>query len=67
MCFHYQDSHLAGYEYEKWDFMRRELLEVTALASVPDQIFQQGEDMSVKEIVSQDQPELNRPTKFGQK
>jgi hypothetical protein len=43
MCGGVQDSHLAGYEYEKWDFMRRELLEVTPLASVPDDTFQQAE------------------------
>ncbi|XP_023332658.1 serine/threonine-protein kinase SMG1 [Eurytemora carolleeae] len=35
-----KDSHLAGYEYEKWDFMRRDLREVNALMSVDDDIFQ---------------------------
>ena len=30
----------AGYEYEKWDFMRRDLREVNALMSVDDDIFQ---------------------------
>ena len=30
----------AGYEYEKWDFMRRDLREVNALMSVDDNTFQ---------------------------
>ena len=35
-----KDSHLAGSEYEKWDFMRRDLREVSALTSVDDDTFQ---------------------------
>ena len=38
-----RDSHLAGYEYEKWDFMRRELKEVSALNSVSDATFKVGD------------------------
>ena len=34
-----KDSHLAGHEYEKWDFMRRELLETGVQCS--DQAVQQ--------------------------
>ena len=36
-----KDSHLAGHEYEKWDFMRRELLETGVLDSVGDTTLQQ--------------------------
>ena len=31
-----KDSHLAGHEYEKWDFMRRELMETGVLDNVGD-------------------------------
>ena len=36
-----KDSHLAGHEYEKWDFMRRELLETGVLGGVADPSIQQ--------------------------
>ena len=36
-----KDSHLAGHEYEKWDFMRRELLETGVLDGVGDSCIQQ--------------------------
>ena len=36
-----KDSHLAGHEYEKWDFMRRELLETGVLEGVGDASIQQ--------------------------
>ena len=36
-----KDSHLAGHQYERWDFMRRELLETGALGEVPDSTVQQ--------------------------
>jgi len=36
-----KDSHLAGHEYEKWDFMRRELLETGVLEGLPDTTIQQ--------------------------
>ena len=35
-----KDSHLAGHEYERWDFMRRELLETGALGDVSDGVVQ---------------------------
>ena len=31
---------MAGYEYEKWDFMRRDLREVNALVNIDDDTFQ---------------------------
>ena len=36
-----KDSHLAGHEYEKWDFMRKELLETGVLDTVGDHNIQQ--------------------------
>ena len=36
-----KDSHLAGHEYERWDFMRRELLETGALGDVSDGVVQE--------------------------
>ena len=36
-----KDSHLAGHEYERWDFMRRELLETGVLGDVSDAVVQQ--------------------------
>ena len=36
-----KDSHLAGYEYEKWDFMRRELRDTGVLDTVQDSAIQQ--------------------------
>merc|ERR1719320_1713051 len=36
-----KDSHLAGHEYEKWDFMRRELLETGVLEGLQDSTIQQ--------------------------
>lgn len=36
-----RESHLAGHKYERWDFMRRELLETGALGEVSDAVVQQ--------------------------
>ena len=41
---------IAGYEYEKWDFMRRDLREVNALVNVEDDVFQQVSRIFVRRI-----------------
>ena len=41
---------IAGYEYEKWDFMRRDLREVNALVNVEDDVFQQVSRIFIRRI-----------------